>query len=743
MRGDVQFHNPGKWFYLRLVWCALGVGLATLTAQVVETLGPRVAVFHASAAERETALPSCALVGTRRGAAGAGGVTLRPVFSVEDGRQVVEVAVAPGTALYGTGEVSGPLLRNGRTVTLWNSDVYGYDGRTPALYQSHPWVLGVRADGSAFGVIFDSTYRQVLALPPLSGGPIRTEADGPAFPVLVIERDTPPQVVMALAELTGRMPLPPKWSLGYHQCRWSYAPEARVIEIAAGFRARRIPCDTLWLDIDYMEDFRIFTFDPQRFPHPRQLNADLHAQGFHTVCMIDPGWKSDECLPAQPPTPVSAAPDTPELARTRAAIRSEFATLREEARRQGYFVRRADGQVYEGEVWPGRCYFPDFTRAEVRAWWAARYGPLLAQGVDGVWNDMNEPAIFNVPTKTMPEDNLHRADPELGGPGPHARYHNVYGMQMIRATREGLAAARPDRRPFVLSRANFLGGQRYGATWTGDNTANWEQLGWSVPMVLNLGLSGQPNAGPDIGGFAEDGPAGASAGERGEHFARWMGFGAMLPFARGHTNKANGDKEPWAFGPEVERTCRAALERRYRLIPYLYTLFREASVTGLPVARPLFFADPKDPALRAEDHGFLLGDALLVSCQLTPQRARAAVVPPGWVPFRFAGEAADPNLPALYLRPGAIIPTGPVMQYVDERPLDRLTLLVCLDAQGEARGTLYEDAGDGYGYQHGEYRLTTFYARRQQGQIVVETRSEGHWPEPAGRTIEVVDVAAR
>jgi alpha-glucosidase len=722
-----------------LLLLVLGWLAGNAIAQIAETLGPQVAVFYASAAAREAALPSVTLVGTRRGPAGDGGVRLRPVFAEREGRQVVVVPVPADTALYGTGEVTGPLLRNGRTVTLWNTDAYGYDGKTAALYQSHPWVLGVRADGSAFGLIFDSTYRQVITLPPLTGGSIESVIDGPAAPVIVIERATPQQVVMALADLTGHMPLPPKWSLGYHQCRYSYIPDTRVREIASGFRERRIPCDTLWLDIDYMDGFRIFTFDPGRFPSPRQLNDELHSAGFHTVWMIDPGLKSNE-LPSPKETP-PALPDEPRLAATRAAGRADFAAIRASGLQRSLFVQRPDGTDYEGEVWPGWCYFPDFTRAEVRVWWAGLYAPFVAQGVDGVWNDMNEPAVFNVPTKTMPEANVHRADAELGGPGPHARYHNIYGMQMIRATREGLMTAQPGRRPFVLSRANFLGGQRYGATWTGDNTANWDQLGWSVAMVLNLGLSGQPDAGPDIGGFAGEGPPGATALQRGELFARWMGVGALLPFARGHTKKANPDKEPWSFGPTVEQTCRAALERRYRLMPYLYTLFREASVTGLPVVRPVFFAEPANPALRTEDQAFLLGDALLVACRPVPGSERTPVLPQGWVRCKLPGEAEDPDLPELYICPGAIIPTGPVMQYVDEKPLEKLTLLVCLDAKGEASGTLYEDAGDGYGYQRDEYRLTTFKAGKRNGKIELSTHVGGTWPVPQGRTIEIVPVA--
>jgi alpha-glucosidase len=253
----------------------------------------------------------------------------------------------------------------------------------------------------------------------------------------------------------------------------------------------------------------------------------------------------------------------------------------------------------------------------------------------------------------MPEDNLHRADAEFGGPGPHARFHNVYGTLMVKATRDGIAAANPDRRPFVLSRALYLGGQRYAASWTGDNSADWYHLESSIPMVLNLGLSGQPFCGPDIGGFAGNGPQGEAGGTM---FARWMGIGALLPFARAHTAKGNIDKEPWSFGPKVEATCKAAIERRYRLLPYIYTLFHESSTKGTPIARPLFFADPKDPSLRSEDDGFFLGNSLMVIGQMVPDRTRAVVLPKGdW--YRLSLDDAGANtddLPDLYLKPGTI-----------------------------------------------------------------------------------------
>lgn len=681
---------------------AMTLGAALSHAQIVGVLGEGVYRWDADEQSRGRAVPSMSFEDPARREAvreifvDPESLPVRPVFEREadGGRRRVTIAIEPGTSLYGTGQAAGQLLRNGRVVECWNTDAYGYQDDAPSLYTSHPWVLAVRADGTAFGVLADTTYRCEIDL--REG--IVFRAAGPAFPVVVIEGQSPQDVVIGLADLTGRIAMPPIWAIGYHQCRYSYNPDARVREIATEFRARRIPADVIWMDIDYMDGYRVFTFDAGQFPDPAGLNHWLGSMGFANVWMIDPGVKDE---------------------------RGYF--VRDEMIERDLAVRNASGEVYRGEVWPGWCVFPDYTMRAAREWWAGLYQDFMALGIDGVWNDMNEPAVFNVPTKTMPEDNRHRADAELGGPASHARFHNVYGMLMVRATREGVVAANPDRRPFVLSRANFIGGQREGATWTGDNTANWYHVDASIPMTLNLGLSGQPFAGPDIGGFAENGTP--------EMFARWIGFGALLPFARGHTGKGNIDKEPWAFGPEVEATARRALEQRYILLPHFYTLFHEAATTGLPVARPAFFADPADPALRGEDNSFLLGDGLLVVAQTAPLRDRAAVLPRGvWEPLRLVDP--DPDLPDLYLRGGSILPTGPIVQHTRERPLDPLTLWIALDAQGRASGRLYEDAGEGLAYLDGEYLLTTYEAMRIGAVVSVRVGSaEGRMARPERRIV--------
>lgn len=621
-----------------------------------------------------------------------------PIFFSDGKRCRASVKIGADDDLYGGGEVAGPLRRNDTTITLWNTDNYTYEtdsGRR--LYQSHPWILGLRRDGSAYGVIFDSTWKAELDC----RNAITFTSEGPAFPVLVIDRGSPKAVLQTLADLTGKMVLPPRWALGYQQCRWSYYPDSRVREVADEFRKRKIPCDVIWMDIDYMDGFRVFTFDQQGFPDPSRLNADLHERGFKSIWMIDPGVKVDSGY-----------------------------KVYADGCAQDVWVKTAAGENFHGDVWPGACAFPDFTRPETRAWWAGLYRDFIATGIDGVWNDMNEPAIFNVPEKAMPLDNLHRGGGEIPA-GPHLRYRNIYGMLMTRATREGIMAVHPDKRPFVLTRSNFLGGQRYAATWTGDNASTEAHMKLGIPMTLTLGLSGQPFAGPDIGGFAGEATP--------ELWSQWIGFGALFPFCRGHAVKGSNDKEPWAFGEKVERTARLAIERRYRLLPYFYTVFREASVTGLPVMRPVFMADPADLSLRKEEGAFMIGADLLV----IPSWAKQPNLPKGlWREISLvSGDREDLDQARLLVRAGVIVPLGRVVQNTTEDSLSPLTLLVCLDAKGQATGQLYEDDGDGFGYEKGLYRLTTYVAERRGGRVEVKVVGrEGKWAgQVAEPEIEVVD----
>ena len=619
---------------------------------------------------------------------------LKVTFSEKGGHSIASIKIDEDVDFYGTGEVTGPLRRNGRTIELWNIDTpaYGIDGGSH-LYQSHPWVMGLRKDGTAFGIIADNTWRQKITT---NDHEVCFDSQGPAFRVVIIERESPQALMKALGNLTGNMSLPPLWSLGYHQCRHTYYPDGEVMHIADQLRQHRIPSDVIWMDIDYMDGYRIFTFDPKGFGNPNRLNDYLHQKNFKTVYMIDPGVKAEKGY-----------------------------FVDDQGTAGDYWVKDRNGKPFEGKVWPGACHFPDFTRSDVRLWWATLYKDFMAKGVDGVWNDMNEPAVFEQQENTMPLDNQHRGD-EGGIPGPHLRYHNVFGLNMVRASRQGLLLANPQKRPFILSRSNFLGGHRYAATWTGDNLSAPDHMKLSIPMSLTLGLSGQPFNGPDIGGFCEN--------SNGELVAQWTAIGAYFPFVRNHNTKGTIPQEPWAFTPEVLNACRTAINRRYMLMPYIYTCFREASVNGMPVMRPLFMSNPKDLSLRGEDRAFLLGGDLMVC----PQWASDVAQPDGgsWQKVTLESHP-DTYQAALRQRPGSIIPLANLAQSTAEMRTDSLTLLVCVDRAGCAEGQLYEDDGDGFDYQRGQYRLTQMKAVVEKKQLKVTLRQIDGKLLPKNRKVRI------
>lgn len=668
---------------------------AAWSQPVHEFLGGGVVRSFASPTAQTNAEVSVALIAdpVSIGPAPAGFGPL-PAFTAQNGQSTVIVPIDAGTNLYATGSQSGPLERTGRRVEYYNLDNFAWGDSSNRNYQTHPWVLGVRADGTAFGVLFDSTWASSLDLEqPLAEG-IVFQTEGPSPRVITIDAATPQIVVEKLAELTGYPFMPPMWSVGYHQSKYSYFPQQNVLDIANEFRSRQIPGEVIWMDIDYMNGFRNFTFNGGAFPNPAQLNSDLDAIGFQAVWMANCGIKVDGGYDAF-----------------------------QQVDALGLAVQRSNRSQYRADVWPGLSVWPDFTMQATRDWWAGRIADFASIGIDGIWNDMNEPAVFNVGSKTMPDDNWHRADADLGGPGVHRKYHNIYGMQMSRATRDGMLQAFPDKRPFVLTRAGYIGGQRYAAMWTGDNNANWYHVDVSIQNILNIGLSGQPNSGPDIGGFNGD--------SGGLMYARWMGMGAMMPFARGHYGFSSLDREPWSYGSGTENTSRLALNRRYRLLNYFYTQFYESHVTGLPVSRPLFFAEPANPDLREYDDGFLVGPGLLVVGATKP--GAVPQVPPMQTPiYRFGfpqsdapsapSDLSDSDLPDMYVLGGHIVTANALVQHSRELTPQRdesLELIIGLDEAGSAVGTFYEDAGDGWDFQAGGYSLVEFGAQLANGQLTV------------------------
>lgn len=606
--------------------------------------------------------------------------SLKVSFSEFYDRQIAQVSFGSNVDLYGTGEVMGDLIRNGKTVKLWNTDNYGYGkDNGQRLYQSHPWVLGVGENGKSFGVIADNTWKMEISL----GERITFSSEGPAFRVIVIEKDSPQEVMKELGKLTGTIELPPLWSLGFHQCRYSYYPDERVKSLADTMRLKNIPCDVIWMDIDYMQDFKIFTFDSIHFPNPKETNDYLHKNDFKSVWMIDPGIKAEKGF-----------------------------FVYDSGEKINAWVQTRNDSVFLGKVWPGDCVFPDFTQSKVSKWWGGLYENFMAKGVDGVWNDMNEPAVFETVDWTMPDSNKHIGYENIKN-DIHLRYHNVYGMMMVESSRKGIIKSNPEKRPFVLTRSNFLGGHRYAATWTGDNNSSMKHLKQSIPMSLNLSLSGQPFNGPDIGGFAGNATP--------ELYAHWIAVGAFYPFSRAHSTKGSINQEPWSFGEEVETVSREALQRRYRLLPYLYTLFWESANTGMPVMRPVFFNNPAEKYLRTEQENFLLGSDLLI----VPKWSENGQIPSGnWRNISINGEKSQNHKyhPDVLIRPGAIVPLCNPIVSTNSYSLDTITLLVSLDTNLSAKGILYSDLGEGYGYKEGEFSLLEFYAETQNGITTLNTK---------------------
>ncbi|NPV66750.1 MAG: DUF4968 domain-containing protein [Anaerolineae bacterium] len=613
-----------------------------------------------------------------------------PVWSGE--RVRLSARLMPDETGHGLGERAFGFNLRGRSYALWNTDPAGYQRGNDPINLCIPFYVGLRGR-SAYGLFWDNPVRGMVAVgAPGAEDRLIFEAEAGGLCYTLFTGPSALDVLSAYTRLTGRMPLPPLWALGYHQSRWSYMSADEVRDIAREFRQRRIPCDAIYLDIDYMDGFRCFTWHPRRFPNPAGLISDLKAAGFRTVVMIDPGIKVD---------------------RSYRVCRDGLA--------QGAFLRYPDGRLFVAPVWPGNCYFPDFTAPAVRQWWGTLYRDLLEAGVAGVWNDMNEPAIFSSDArlKEAPDYLVHDYE---GRSADHRTAHNVYGMQMVRATREGLERLQPERRHLVITRSGYAGVQRYASSWTADNHSTWDHLKLSISMCLNLGMSGLAFTGPDIGGFAGEAD--------GELFTRWVQAGILLPFFRGHTAKWTGRHEPWAFGQPYEDICRKYIALRYCLLPCLYTAFAECARYGWPIVRPLALLDPD---LVDCDDAYLLGETLLVAPVVEPgAQTRTVCLPSGvwydyWSGTKFKGgkryqvEAPLDQLP-LFARAGSVIPHWPEMLYTGEKVVDELTLRVYA---GDGRSPLYEDAGEGKDYQAGVFRWSHFACATSAKQFDLHWEREG------------------
>lgn len=594
-----------------------------------------------------------------------------------------------GERYFGCGQRTAGLDKTGSDPLFWNVDPpIGHNASHRNLYTSTPFALALH-EGRAWGLFFDNTHRVEFDLAKEDPGRTSFEAAGGDIVYYVFCGPEPRDVIGRYTELTGRIPMPPMWSLGHQQSRWSYMSEEEIRDLAATFREKDIPCDVIHFDIDYMDGFRVFTWDKDRFPEPERLISDLEDQGFHVVTIVDPGVKVDENY--------------------------EVYT---EGRDRDLYCKTNDGEEFHNAVWPGLCAFPDFTNPETREWWGANHEKLLDVGVAGIWCDMNEPSLFIPQQSTMPEDVVH---PGGGDPKLHGQIHNTYGSLVARSVREGLLKHRPDQRPFVITRAGYAGLQRHAMQWTGDNNSWWEHLLMSMPQLMNMGLSGVAWAGVDIGGFFGD--------SHGELLARFAEFGVFQPFCRNHSAKGTISQEPWAFGEPYESVYRKMGKLRMRLLPYLYTLFEEAHRTGAPIVRPLLFEYPEDASTYNADDEFLFGGSMLVAPVTRPGiEHRHVYLPEGvwfhyWTGERFDGPAhvlahGPLGEPPIYVKSNTAIPMGPEMNHTGERPTDPLTLLL-YPANGYGETDFYEDAGDGFDYLDGEYARRPVTCEASEGEITV------------------------
>lgn len=503
-----------------------------------------------------------------------------------DGSEVTNYKVLQsGERFLGLGEKTGPLDKAGKQFRNWNTDAFGYNPSTDPLYVSCPFYMGISHE-RPYGIFLNNHSETTFNFGAANDRFSFYQAASGVLDYCFFAGPEPADILRSYTALTGRMELPPLWSIGFQQCRYSYYPAAEILRVATTFRELHIPADVIYFDIHYMQDFKVFTWHGTHFPDPESLIRELRAMGFRVVIILDPGVKVEEGY-----------------------------HIYDEGVKGDYFVKYPDGVPYSGAAWPGWCHFPDFTKEEVRQWWSGKVEEMAALGVDGFWNDMNEPAVWGHATPNVVQFALE------GKGGSHKEAHNVYGMQMARATADGARTALNGERPFVLTRATFSGGQRDSAVWTGDNFANDEHLLLGARMVSGMGLSGFPFTGNDVGGFTGDASAGL--------YRRWIACSAFQPLMRAHTMINSKHAEPWSFGEETTEVARNYIGLRYQLLPHLYSLFYEASINGMPPARSLVFRFHREWKVFSKEfqNQFLLGDHLMV-CPVGGEETLAKVYLP-------------------------------------------------------------------------------------------------------------------
>ncbi len=617
----------------------------------------------------------------------------------------------PGEHYYGLGEKAGSIDKRGHAYVMWNTDPSGYDALTDPMYQTIPFFLGVRA-GKAYGIFFDNSYRSSFDMGSESPDYYSFGAEGGEINYYFFAGPDPKRVISRYTELVGRTELPPLWSLGYIQSSIAYYPEKMVRLVAGNLRQRHIPCDALFLDTMHMDGSRDFTWDKSGFPDPARMLGGLRQQGFHVIAIVDPGLKVDKDY-----------------------------WVYQQGLAGNHFLRKKDGTLYTGYMWPGLSVFPDFSAERTRGWWASLFEGLLNDGISGFLTDMNEPTVDDVPQekgwvpRALDPDVIHD---DNGLKSPDGKMHNLYGLLMSWATRDALLRFRPNERPLVITRATYAGGQRYAAQWTGDNLATWEDFRASLRLIISMGVSGLPFTGSDTGGFIGTPNA--------ELYTRWLEAGIFHPYFWTHTGDANHTLDPWSYGNEAEAINRRIIELRYRLLPYLYNAFYESTRTGLPIVRGLLVDYPDDeeamaPTPDRQNYEFMFGPDLLVAPVVMEGRTtRKVYFPQGtwydfWSTRRYEGrstatvDAPLDHIP-IFVRAGAILPMRQVVQFTNEAPVDPLTLEIY--PGGNSSREFYEDDGHSLGYRNGAYSLEKITVSEENTSVNIRLLApEGSYTPPS------------
>ncbi|MEO8377334.1 MAG: TIM-barrel domain-containing protein [Candidatus Sumerlaeota bacterium] len=600
--------------------------------------------------------------------------TLEESLSIADQRVRFQRKLHQKEAVYGLGEHGEGLNRNPGTYRIWNRDEFIHHP-FKQYYCTIPFAICGGEPGAGFhGMFIDNPGELFFDVGISDPSAMHVETRHGDLKLWLMFAETPAEVLAQYTALTGRMELPPLWALGFQQCRWSYMTADRVREIAREYRARRIPCDVIYLDIDYMQDYAVFTWNAKTFADPEGLIGDLAMDGFTTLCIVDPG----------------------------VAIRAGYHAYDLGMTTTGFFLRHENGELFSGKVWPGEVHMPDFTSPAVRKLWGEwQQAALLDVGIAGIWNDMNEPAIFGneCGSKDFPADVIHH---DFGLNRRHEEIHNIFGLTMAQASRDGQLASFPNRRPFTLTRSGWAGIQKHSSVWTGDNRSAFSTMPLDIALNLNMGMSGVGFVGCDIGGFQGNATP--------ELFARWIEWGAFQPFCRAHSAAGTHDHEPWTFGPEVETVARRMIELRYQLLPYIYAQFVECAWSGMPVNRPLALEYPNDATALSIGDQFLLGSDMLIAPILEQGKDHRAVYLPAGDWYHFWSHelhlggvwilAPGPfGQPPLFVRAGAIIPMHPVRQNTRE-PEPEITYLDVWMAP-KMWGTIVEDDGISRDYLQG------------------------------------------